>query len=58
LELKMGKIIALGTVGVLLIGLAVYAAVLKPENPNKGAGLGLPGTTATGTGLGLPGYTK
>jgi len=54
----MGKIIALGTVGVLLIGLAVYAAILKPESSSKGAGLGLPGPTTKGTGLGLPGYSK
>ena len=55
---SMGKIIALGAVGALLIGFAVYAVVLKPESSIKGSSLGLPGPTAKGTGLGLPGYTK
>ena len=54
----MGKIIALGAVGALLIGFAVYAVVLKPDSSRKGSSLGLPGPTAKGTGLGLPGYTK
>ena len=57
----MGKIIALGAIGAigaLVIGLAFYAVVLKPESSAKGSGLGLPGPTAEGTGLGLPGYSK
>ena len=54
----MGKIIALGAIGALVIGLAFYAMVLKPESSAKGSGLGLPGPTAKGTGLGLPGYSK
>ena len=41
----MGKIIALGIVGVLLVSLAVYVVVLKPENSSKNTGLGLPGYT-------------
>ena len=57
-DVNMGKIIALGTVGALLVGLAVYSVALKPESSKKGSGLGLPGPTAKGTGLGLPGYTK
>ena len=54
----MGKIIDLGTVGALLVGLAIYSGVLKPDSSRKGSGLGLPGPTAKGPGLGLPGYTK
>ena len=41
----MGKIIALGIVGVLLVSLAVYVVVLKSENSSKNTGLGLPGYT-------------
>ncbi|MDG2404032.1 MAG: hypothetical protein P8M25_03480 [Paracoccaceae bacterium] len=41
----MGKIIALGMIGMLLLALAVYAAVFKPENSSTNAGLGLPGYT-------------
>jgi hypothetical protein len=41
----MGKIIALGIVGVLLVSLAVYAVVFKPENSRKNTGLGLHGYT-------------
>ena len=55
---SMGKIIALGAGGALLIGFAVCAVVLKIESSRKGSGLGLPGPTAKGTGLGLSGYTK
>ena len=43
LETEMGKIIALGMVGVLLVGLAVYAVVFKPQKSSKNTGLGLPG---------------
>ena len=34
----MGKIIALGAIGALVIGLAFYAVVLKPESSAKGSG--------------------
>ena len=54
----MGKIITLGTIGGLVVGLAFYAVVLKPEISAKGSGLALPGSTANSTGLGLPGYSK
>jgi len=41
----MGKVIALGSIGVLLVSLAVYTVVFKSENSLKNTGLGLPGYT-------------
>tara|TARA_B100000780_G_scaffold3419_1_gene2836 strand:+ start:122 stop:286 length:165 start_codon:yes stop_codon:yes gene_type:complete len=45
LEADMGKVIALGSIGVLLVSLAVYTVVFKSENSLKNTGLGLPGYT-------------
>ena len=41
----MGKIIASGMVGVLLVGLTVYVVVFKSENLLKNTDLGLPSYT-------------